>query len=102
MISINVSAVSGTTPTCVFKIQGSADGGSTWIDIPGATTASITATGVYGIMIYPGIAIVAGVATTGTTAQTSSTLPRLYRLTWTIGGTTPSFNITAANVSYLI
>lgn len=101
-IVVNMGAVTGTTPTCTIKVQGSADGGTTWYDIPSANTASLTATGVYGIMIYPGLAAVAGTTTSGTTAQVNSALPRTWRIVWTIGGTTPSFTITNVQVSYLI
>lgn len=101
-IIINMGAVTGTTPTFVAKLQGSADGGTTWYDLPNATTASLVATGVFGIMIYPSLSAVAGTTTTGTIAQTSSSLPRNWRLVWTIGGTTPSFSITNVQVSYLI
>lgn len=101
-IIINMGAVTGTTPTAVLKVQGSADGGTTWYDVPGATTASLVATGVYGIVVYPGITPVAGTTTTGTTAAVAQTLPRSWRLVWTIGGTTPSFTITNVQVSYLI
>jgi hypothetical protein len=82
-------------------VQGSTDGGTSWYDVPGATTASLTATGLYGITIYPGIAATAGVATTGTTATTSMAIPRAWRMVWTIGGTTPSFTITAIQYNYL-
>jgi hypothetical protein len=98
-ILVNMGAVSGTTPTAVIKVQGSTDAGTSWYDIPGATTASLTATGLYGITIYPGIAVTAGVATTGTTATASMVIPRTWRIVWTIGGTTPSFTIT--NVQYI-
>jgi len=100
-IVVNMGAVSGTTPTCVIKVQGSTDAGTTWYDVPGATTATLTATGQYGIMIYPGIATTAGVATTGTTATASMVIPRTWRVVWTIGGTTPSFTITAIQYIYL-
>ena len=100
-IVVNMGAVSGTTPTAVLKVQGSTDAGTTWYDIPGATTASLTATGQYGITIYPGVATTAGVATTGTTATTSMVIPRTWRMVWTIGGTTPSFTITAVQYIYL-
>lgn len=101
LITFNIGTVSGTTPTCVFKIQGSADNGTTWVDIPNANTASITTAGAYGLLINKGIAAVAGVATTGTCAQINSQLPRTWRVVWTIGGTTPSFTITNVQVSYL-
>lgn len=100
-ILVNMGVVSGTTPTAVFKVQGSTDAGTTWYDVPGASTASIVATGQYGILIYPGIAVTAGVATTGTTATANMVIPRTWRIVWTIGGTTPSFTITAIQYIYL-
>jgi hypothetical protein len=100
-ILLNMGAVTGTTPTLVLKVQGSVDGGTLWYDIPGATTASITATGQYGILVYPGVATTAGVATTGTTATCSMAIPRSWRVVWTIGGTSPSFTITAVQYNYL-
>ena len=100
-ILIALGAVSGTTPTAVFKVQGSVDGGTTFYDIPGATTASLTATGNFGIMVYPGAATTAGTTTSGATATASMGLPRTWRLVWTIGGTTPSFAITAVQYNYL-
>lgn len=101
-IVINLGAVTGTLPTCTFKVQGSADSGITWYDIPSANTASLTATGVYGITIFPGITTLAGTTTTGTTTCVSNVMPRTWRLVWTIGGTTPSFTITNVQVSYLL
>ena len=98
---LKVGAVSGTTPTMVAKVQGSADGGTTWYDIPGANTATLTATGDYGITIYNGIKEVAPVATTGTTAQVNAVIPRNWRVVYTIGGTTPSFTLTNVHFTYL-
>ena len=98
-ILVNMGVVSGTTPTAVLKVQGSTDAGTSWYDIPGATTATLVATGLYGITVYPGIAVTAGVATTGTTATANMVIPRTWRLVWTIGGTTPSFTIT--NIQYI-
>ena len=101
-IVVNMGAVTGTTPTAVLKVQGSLDGGTTWYDIPGATTASLTATGVYGITLYPGVPTVAGTATTiAGTATCGQPLPRTWRMVWTIGGTTPSFTITNIQYNYL-
>ena len=96
-----MGAVTGTTPTAVFKVQGSTDAGTSWYDIPGATTATLVATGVFGITIYPGIAVTAGTTTTGTTATANMVIPRTWRLVWTIGGTTPSFTITNIQYTYL-
>jgi len=98
---IAMGAVTGTTPTCVIKMQSSVDGGTNWVDIPGATTASLTATGVWGIDLYPGEAVTAGTTTTGTKATASGILPRTWRVVWTIGGTTPSFTITSITFNYI-
>ena len=100
-IVIVLGTVSGTTPTCVFKLQSSTDGGTNWVDIPGAATASLTATGVFGIDVYPGAAVTAGTTTTGTKAVASQVLPRTWRVVWTIGGTTPSFAITSITFNYI-
>jgi hypothetical protein len=100
-ILVNMGAVSGTTPTAVLKVQGSTDAGTNWYDIPGATTASLVATGLYGITIYPGVAVTAGTTISGTTATASMVIPRTWRMVWTIGGTTPSFTITAIQYIYL-
>jgi hypothetical protein len=97
---IVLGTVSGTTPTCVFKLQGSNDGGTNFYDIPGATTASLTASVNVGITIYPGIATTAGTTTTGTIATAPQVLPRTWRVVWTIGGTTPSFTITSITYHY--
>lgn len=100
-IVINVGAVTGTTPTLTVKVQGSADSGTTWVDLPGATTAAITASGAYGVFVSPGSAPVAGVATAGTAAVANITLPRTWRIVWTITGTTPSFTLTNVQVAYI-
>jgi hypothetical protein len=100
-IFIDLGTVSGTSPTCVFKVQGSVDGGTLWFDIPAAATASLTSSVDVGIMLYPGVAVLAGSTTTGTTATCSEVLPRTWRMVWTIGGTTPSFTINSVTYNYL-
>ncbi len=67
---LNVTAVSGTTPTLNIKLQDSADG-VTYYDIPGATFTAVTATGQQRIVV---------------------TNPGIYlQAVQTIAGTTPSF-----------
>lgn len=100
--TINLGTVTGTTPTAVFKIQYSNDAGTTWLDLPNATTATIVATGVFGITVYPSITTAAGTPTSGSVALVNSIIPRTYRFVWTIGGTTPSFTITNIQVTYLL
>lgn len=94
ILAFIIGTVTGTSPTCQFKLQGSGDGGTTWYDIPGAVTASITASGTYVLAVYPG-------ATVAANAAASYPLPRTWRVVWTIGGTTPSFTITGVQVSYI-
>ena len=94
ILTFVLGTVSGSSPTCVFKVQGSGDGGTTWYDIPGAATASLTATGNTVLAVFPG-------ATVATNAAASYPLPRTWRVVWTIGGTTPSFTITAIHVAYI-
>jgi hypothetical protein len=68
---VNVSAASGTTPTLVVRVQVQDPVSSTWVDLPGAATSTITGT--------------------GATLLSVTNLPRTYRLAWVITGTTPSF-----------
>lgn len=100
-ILVVLGTVTGTSPTAVFKVQGSVDGGTNWYDVPGATTASLTATGNYGITVYPGLPTLTGTTTSGTTATISAILPRTWRVVWTLGGTSPSFTITSIQYMYL-
>lgn len=99
---INLGTVSGTAPTAVFKLQGSADSGTTWYDIPGATTATLATTGVFGISVYPSLTAVSGTTVSGSIAAVSQGLPKTWRVVWTIGGTTPSFTVTNIQVNYLV
>jgi hypothetical protein len=94
-IVINMGTVSGTSPTLIAKIQGSADGGTTWFDVPGAVTPTISASGQYLLHVYPGVTPVAN-------AAVSFPLPRTWRLVYTIGGTTPSFTLTNVQVAYTL
>lgn len=75
-VEIVVSAVSGTSPTADFKVQESNDD-STYNDV--ATFAQIVATGRH--------------------ARLVQSKKRYLRLARTIGGTTPSFTVTAGIVS---
>lgn len=81
---VNVSAASGTTPTLAVRVQVQDPVSSTWFDLPGAVTASITGVSTALLTIYPGVTVAANSAV-------SAPLPRTWRLAWTIGGTTPSF-----------
>ena len=92
-ILLNVGAVTGTSPTLVARVQISLDNGTTFVDMPGAVTASIVATGTYLLTIYPGM-------TAAANSVVNDVLPRTWRLAYTIGGTTPSFTLTNVQVTY--
>ena len=92
-VFVAVTAVSGTTPTLVVKLQESYDG-TNWVDIPGAVTPTINANGTYVLTVYPGVAAVAN-------QSVPLPLPRLWRCVWTIGGGTPSFTF-ATIAAYIL
>lgn len=90
---INVTAVSGTSPTLVAKLQFSPDNGTTWFDYDAkTTTATISSVSKNILKVKPGVIEVENGAV-------SLPLPRTFRLYYTIGGTTPSFTF-ATYVSY--
>jgi len=78
-LRITVSSASGTTPTLVVKVQTSTDAIS-WQDM--ATSATRTATGFEDLISADG--------------------DRYLRITWTIGGSTPSFTFGVAGSSTLV
>lgn len=67
---LNVTVVSGTSPTLDVKLQDSSDGVN-WVDIPSGAFTQATATGVKRLVV--------------------SDVGRYVRAVATIGGTTPSF-----------
>ena len=79
-IGVNVTAVSGTTPSCTFSVEWSYDGTNFGAGESPATFAAITAT--------------------KNTSQTFPVRAPYYRLVWTISGTTPSFTFAAYSYIY--
>ena len=87
-VTVDVTAVSGTSPTLTPSIEAQDPVSGAWYALDGAATA-ITATGLYTYQLYPG-------ATGGAVTQaTSLALPAAWRVAFTIGGTTPSFTFSA-------
>jgi hypothetical protein len=84
-VVVDISAASGTTPTLTVTVQrdNDADTGtyppSTWTT--GTSSAALTA---------PGRTVVSAPATVN--ALTGDE-PRYYRVSWTVGGTSPSFTV---------
>lgn len=70
IFSVNVTAVSGTTPQLTVIVESSADGGTTWR--AQGQTAVITAVSVTDTVI-------------------NGQFSELVRVRWTVAGTTPSF-----------
>ena len=83
LIHFKVSAITGTTPTITPKLQWSPDNGTTWLDVPGATFASLNAVGDYVMQVGPEVIAAAN-------AAVNFPLPRTLRMYYTIAGTSPS------------
>ena len=81
-LDINISAVTGTTPSCTFTFDRQGADGN-WYTV--YTSSAQTATGNISTDIGPGCAV-------------NHVLTGVGRLTWTISGTTPSFTFSASVV----
>lgn len=82
---VNLTAVSGTTPSLTLTIQGKDS--LTTTSPPYYTllaSAALTTTGVTVLRVYPGLTAVAN-------ATASDIVPPIYRIITTESGTTPSF-----------
>jgi hypothetical protein len=94
ILLLNVTAVSGTTPTLDCKVQLRDHASATYIDLPNAAFAQkTTASGMDSLIIYPG-------ATVAANRSVSSVLGTFWRAACAIAGTTPSFTFTLG-VTYL-
>lgn len=101
LIFVLVGAVSGTTPTLSCQLQKSYNGGTTWTNLGAAMTSITLTNGSAALMVYP----TAGTTSLGSTVAgvaTNASLPKFWRLNFTIGGTTPSFALTNVYVDYLL
>jgi hypothetical protein len=78
-LGVQITAITGTSPTLVVKLQESSDN-SAWSDVAGATTASLTAIG---------SAVVFG-----------ATVKGYVRAVATIGGTTPAVTAVVAALAF--
>lgn len=88
---LRINTATGTTPTCVVKIQEKDPVSGQWVDVNGAAFASKTAANTDSLEIYPGVTAVAN-------RRVSGVLSKTVRAVATIGGTTPSFNMSLAAV----
>lgn len=85
---IDVTAVSGTTPTLTAQLQTRDPASQKWVNITWAVTASIIATGTYTLTVWSSLTAVAN-------SVVNYPLPTTLRIAYTIGGTTPSFTFSA-------
>jgi len=101
MVAVDITAVSGTTPTMGIYLQVSDDGGTTWFDMPydlqltfAAAAADVTA--------FTARRNINGSALAAGTAKYLAIYKEIpgdtVRLAWVIGGTTPSFTFSASAV----
>lgn len=96
MLFLSCTAVSGTTPTLVVKVQVQDPVSLAWVDLPGAvfsTVTAITATPLM-LVIAPGVVAVAN-------ASVNMPMPRTWRLAWTITGSSPSLTF-SVGAQYII
>lgn len=77
----NISAISGTSPTIVFTIEGKDPVSGAYYTL--LASASLNATGLTTLTVYP-----ASPAVNNSVAN--AVLPRTFRVKWTVGGTGPS------------
>ena len=92
IIYMEVTAVSGTSPTLDCKVQGYDALGDVWHDITGAVFAQKTGAGSDYLTVYPGIGETANEAV-------SDVIPALIRVHSTLGGSSsPTVTFTLGGV----
>lgn len=88
---LDVSAVSGTSPTLDAKVQTKDPVSGTWVDLPNASFAQKTGAGTDTLVIFPGVTATAN-------RGVSDALDKNWRIDYTIGGTSPSFTFSVGAV----
>lgn len=81
LLFINVSAISGTSPTLTVTLQGKSPGSAVYYTV--LASAAISATGLTVLRVYPGL-------TAAANTVANDCIPCTYRISTAIGGTTPS------------
>lgn len=84
-LAIDITAITGTGPTLTVKIQGKDAASGKYYDI--LSSAALSAAGTTVLEVYPGIANAAN-------AAQGVTLPKTWRVSYAIGGTTPAVTAT--------
>lgn len=81
LLYVHVSAITGTSPTLTVTIQGKSPVSGQYHTI--LASAAISATGLTVLKVYPGL-------TAAANTVANDCLPCTYRVSTTIGGTTPA------------
>jgi hypothetical protein len=89
VVTVDVTAISGTTPTFTVTIQGKDEISGKYYDI--LATTALNATGTVVLRVYPGLTASANVTV-------NDVLPRMWRVKYVTGGTTPNVTATIAAV----
>lgn len=84
-VVVDVTAITGTTPSLVVTIQGKDVKSGKYFTI--LASASLTATGTVVLTVYPG-------AATSANVSANDVLPATWRVLMTIAGTTPAVTAT--------
>jgi hypothetical protein len=84
-VVIDITAITGTTPTATFTVEGKDEVSGKYYTILASAALNTVATTV--LRIYPGLTAAANVTA-------SSIVPKTFRVTCTITGTTPAVTAT--------
>ena len=84
-VTLDITAISGTTPTATFTVQGKDEVSEKYYTI--LASSALNATGTTVLKIGPGL-------TASANAAANDIIPRCFRVICTITGTTPSVTAT--------
>lgn len=91
LLFVNISAISGTTPTLTVTLKGLDPNGNAYTIL---ASSALNATGLTVLKVYPAL-------TAAANTVANDVLPVSWRVDYTIGGTSPSVTGTiAANLLY--
>lgn len=79
-VSVNISAIAGTTPTITFTVEGKDPASGTYYTLLAST--ALNATGLVRLLVGPGL-------TAAANAAANAYLPPVFRVKWVVGGTLP-------------
>ena len=84
-VVVNITAITGTTPTFTVTIQGKDSASGAYFTL--LASAALNATGTTVLTVYPGLTAAANVTV-------NDVLPRTWRVITAIGGSTPAVTAT--------